>query len=154
MKVRLDTTTARDLRRLSYELLSKLHDLERPKKIGALFATRLSGRPAALRMVEHVTSVLSLVLQSLSEESDAIRASGSQLLERLPRLLGEIEQAIDAGAPLRTRTLAWVLTSHTETFNRISDEPVEVDFTEDLISEWVGAVQCAVATWKDNFEAH
>jgi len=154
MKVRLDTTTVRDLKRLSYELLSKLHDLERPKKIKALFAVILSGRPAALRMAEHVSSVLGSVLGSLGDESDAVRASGSQLLNRLPRLLGEIEHAIESGAPLRTRTLAWVLTSHTETFNRIRDEPIPVDFTEELVSEWVGAVQCAVATWKDNFEAN
>lgn len=152
MKVRLNVSTTRELKKLSYEFLWKLHDLERPKKTEDLLAVQLAGQAAILLMVRHLTSLLESLLKPVALESEGIHSSVHQLLLRLPRLATDLERSIDLRNPLRTRTLAWVLTSHTEAFNRLLEEAVSVEIDEEATDDWVGAVQCAVSIWKDNFE--
>jgi hypothetical protein len=123
----------RDLRGATYTILCKLHDLERPRKVGKLYAAdRARGDFAVVACFKNLANLIRKVLQRCSD--DRVASSSGDLCRSIEQLAHLVNDLASSGRPLKRGFLARTLSQHTAIFRDASERNIEVQL--DCVQEW------------------
>ena len=149
MKVRTHLSTARELRKMSYRILRKMHDLEKPRKRQYIYSrkTSNSGDYYVLLTLKHMFDLMESALNQVEQHDEYLASAIFLYLNRLERLQNVVATNLNTNRPLEKRLVSKVLSAHTKVFRRMSEAGMMLMITESMGEQWGKVVLAAVATW-------
>ncbi len=144
MKLKTSVRNPTELKKITYKLLCKMHDLERGRKIQRIYAVRCGDVPCFIACLRHIR----LVFSSCSTQTSGTPASPqvNRLIQRFDTLIAKFESNSDVARTSDKRDLALLLTSHRKAFDSILEQKIQVSI--DLVI-WQKVILSAVGTWGD-----
>ena len=149
MKIRSYLSTTHELRKMSYRILRKMHDLEKPKKRQYIYnrKTLHSNVSYVLLTLNHLIDLMTSALKQVDQKDVYLTSAVFLYFERLQRLRDMIAVNINSTRPLDKTYVSKALNSHTEVFRRLSNVGVKLTITESMGEHWSKTVLAAIAIW-------
>jgi hypothetical protein len=145
LKLTLGVKDRQKLRRKTYKLLDKMHDLERPRKFSKIYSKKMGDNPCVLLCFKEL---ITLFAQSLHLEQDShIKTAIEKGAYNLSKLQNLVENSISNGKPIKRGIIARCLRQHTEIFNLLNKYAIKTPEPDNFI--WSKVCLCAVTIWKD-----
>jgi len=150
MKTKSTLSSMRELKKISYRILRKMHDLERKKKRETILSHKTSSNEIYLLLaLEHLCDLLIGLLTQIDVDR-YVDSSIQQYVKRLERFRVEVERNVKGRKSLKKGLTSKLLQSHTKVFNRLLEDRVLLDLNERYVYLWAKAIQAAVAVWGNN----
>jgi len=144
MKVRLTINQTKQLKRMSYRILRKMHELERGRKVSRVYSKKCKAEACVSACLIHLRELLDISFTAIELGDDA--AIIERYLSILKVVIREVRQGAETSTKLHRGTLAKLLTAHTAAFNLILRKGINLPIGPDV---WSNVVLPAIAVWGD-----
>jgi hypothetical protein len=133
-----------ELKRTTYNILKKLHDLERGRKVSRIYNVQCHNEPCILVCLRNLRDSLSTALQA--DGSTLNSAPAKRFFTLLDQTIELISRNARTNSKIDRGYIPELLSSHSYLFNYIVSRQVKVDLNFD---NWSSFVIPAVRVWKN-----
>jgi len=131
--IRKTIRSVSELRKVSYRLFDKLHDLERGTKLGSICLQSLGKEPSVVTLVLNLKILLQ---RSLADVTDIdLVAAVANHLSKLDRFAVEVASTARDMKAMKSRIIGPILTSHTQLFDILESRRATVRFLPMEVSD-------------------
>jgi hypothetical protein len=142
MKVKLEVNHTKELKKMSYRILRRMHDLEKGRRVAQVYSKLCRADACVLACLIHLSDLLQKSITPVgSSEASAVT---TRYLLLLNQLIEEVRRGAATNTRLNSRTLGYLLNTHTTLFNVLLRKKVKIPVNP---QSWGNVVLPAIAVW-------
>jgi hypothetical protein len=142
MRVKLVVNHTREVKKMSYKILRRLHDLEKGRRFARVYSTMCKVDACVLVCLLQLRDILENSITPVASREEDIPVK--RYLDSLNRLIEEVRCSAANNTRLRNRALVKLLTAHTALFNALLRNEIKIAVSREA---WIDFVLPAIMIW-------
>ncbi|WDV47195.1 hypothetical protein PV797_05690 [Clostridiaceae bacterium M8S5] len=143
--IRKDIISTGHLKKNSYNILKKYHELADKKKMGRIFAVKNGENYCFVTLIQNLGDIMK---DSLSDIKDSdCKAMTQVYLAKLDHLIARVKESADNNSAINEGFVTSVLKAHTNLFNRMVEVKEKFKFSENSKVLWNDSYIMANSIW-------